>query len=113
MEYNLRTFLVAAVLAVFVVAALMSTYKFIYFWVTKKSTNRLVNQILAWVFSYIAVVLCWWTIRIPSEFKQTFLYVFAVYVLQRTIDLNMIKRIIEGILCKRGILKDGDDSSSV
>ena len=112
MEFDLKTFLFVAVLAVFVVAGLMSTYKFFYYKITKKNTNKLVNQILAWVFSYVAVVLCWWTIHIPSEFRQTFIYVFAVYVLQMTIDLKMIKRIIEGALKKRGLLDCEESSES-
>ena len=111
MEYDVKTFIFAAVLAIFVVAGLMSAYKAIYYRITKKSTITLVNQILAWVFSYAAVVLCWWTIRIPSEFRQTFLYVFAVYVLQRFIDLKMIKRILEGALKKRGLISDGEAES--
>lgn len=112
MEYDLKTFVFAAVLAIFVVAGLMSTYKAIYYRITKKSTNKLVNQILAWAFSYIAVVLCWWTIHIPSEFKQTFIYVFAVYVLQMCVDLKMIKKIIEGILKKRLLDSEGPSQSA-
>ena len=104
MEYHIKTFIFASILAIFVVAGLMTAYKTIYYLITKKSTNKFINQFLAWVFSYIAVVLCWWTIQIPSEFKQTFLYVFAVYVLQRCVDMNMIKRIINGILKKRGFI---------
>lgn len=112
MEYDVKTFLFVAFLAVLVVAGLMSTYKLIYYLITKKSTNKLINQILAWVFSYIAVVLCWWTIHIPSEFRQTFLYVFAVYVLQRVIDLKMIKKIIEGYLKSKGFITDTDNDKS-
>ena len=113
-EYDLKVFIFAAILAVFVVAGLMSAYKGVYYTVTKKSTNRIVNQILAWVFSYVAVVLCWWTIQIPDEFRKTFLYVFAVYVLQRTVDLNMIKKIIEGCFRKRGLLEsENSETKSV
>lgn len=104
MEYDIKTFIFASTLAVFVVAGLMTAYKTIYYLIIKKSTNKIINQLLAWIFSYIAVVLCWWTIHIPSEFRQTFLYVFAVYVLQRCVDMNMIKRIINGVLKKRGLI---------
>lgn len=108
MEYYASTFIFASVIAVFVVAGLMSAYKTAYYLITGKSTNRTANQILAWVFSYVAVVLCWWAIDIPSEFRQTFLYVFPVYVLQKCVDMNMIKKIINGFLRKRGLLKEDD-----
>lgn len=112
MEFDISTFILAAVLSVFVVAGLMSLYKLIYYRITKKSTNKLLNQILAWIFSYIAVVMCWWTIGVPSQFRQTFVYVFAVYVLQMCIDLKMIKRIIEGILRKRGLIESDSSESA-
>ena len=112
MDYDISTFIFAAVLAVFVVAGLMSAYKFIYYQITKKSTNKLANQIIAWIFSYAAVVLCWWTINIPSEFRQTFLYMFPVYILQKVIDLKMIKRIIEGLLKNKGLISEDGTGSS-
>lgn len=89
----------------------MSTYKLIYYLITRKSTNPLINQMIAWLFSYIAVVLCWWTIGIPSEFKQTFIYVFPVYVLQRTVDLKMINKIIKNTLKKRNLIDSSDSES--
>ena len=63
-EYDLRVFIFAAILAVFVVAGLMSAYKGIYYTVTKKSTNRFVNQILAWIFCVIR--------SIPKRWKRKF-----------------------------------------
>lgn len=90
-------------LSVFVVAALMTLYKIIYYLITKKKTNKLVNQIIAWVFSFGATTLCWWTIGIPDEFKKVFVYMFVVYVIQMKIDLNVLKCIVDSYLSKKGI----------
>lgn len=82
-------------LSVVVVAALMSIYKTVYYMITKKSTNKTVNQLVAWAFSFLATLLCWWTIGVPEQFKQIFVYMFVVYVLQMKIDLNCIKKILD------------------
>lgn len=85
--------ILAGALTLCMVVVLMTFYKNIYYAVRKKPTNRLVNQVLAWVFSYCATVLSWKVLGVPETFGQTFIYVFAVYVLQMVIDLRMIKRI--------------------
>lgn len=96
-------YIVFLLLSVFAVAALMTLYKTIFYLVTKKTTCKVVNQIVAWAFSFVATVLCWWTIGVPDEFKKVFIYVFVVYVLQMKIDLNVLKNMVDSYLSKKGI----------
>lgn len=89
------TYIVTLILSVVIVAALMNVYKSIYWLITKKSTNKVVNQLVAWLFSFIATVLCWWATGIPDQFKKVFIYMFVVYVLQMKVDLECIKKILD------------------
>ena len=66
------TYVVTLILSVVIVAALMNVYKSIYWLITKKSTNKVVNQLVAWLFSFVATVLCWWATGIPDQFKKVF-----------------------------------------
>lgn len=93
-------FIFAAVVCILTVAALMSVYKLIWYLITKKDTIVVLNQIIAWVCSYVAVVLSWWALSVPEQFIHTFLYMFPVYTLQKVVDLKMIKKIIENRLSK-------------
>ena len=96
-----KDILFAGVLCLCMVVSLMTLYKNIWWAVTKKDTCKLTNQIVAWIFSYCSVVLSWAVLNVPERFSQTFIYVFAVYVLQMIIDLKMIKKISDAFWNKK------------
>lgn len=103
MEQLSTNSIIFVALSIIIVAGLMSLYKSLYYLITKKSTNKYVNQIIAWIFSYCATLLCHFCIGIPADFRQTFVYVFAVYVIQMRIDLDCIKKIIDLKLKEKGV----------
>lgn len=96
-----KDILLAGVLCLCMVVSLMTLYKNIWWSATKKDTYKLANQIVAWIFSYCSVVLSWAVLSVPERFSQTFIYVFAVYVLQMAIDLKMIKKISDAFWNKK------------
>lgn len=93
--------LVLYVLAGLCVGVLMSVYKEIVWLITKKDTNKYVNQIVAFSLSIVILILFKFT---PFSISDSYLlYILTspvVYIIQRTIDLGMITKIIKMFVAK-------------
>lgn len=73
----------------------MRGFKSIRFKKIKDSTYNTLCRVCALVLSYVAVVLSYLYFNLPVNFGQTFLYTPVVYVLQESVDLEVLKRIVK------------------